>query len=129
MTLDENIEALRTELRNLKEEEERKLENLRALFVQKAEAACPIPIGTKVEYESGKFGRVDRIDYDVDFLHELDADAEVYWNVSGKKINKTGELGVKDFSPVGPAHYCVNGTTFKLKGIGEHLGITGPDDD
>ncbi len=129
MTVDENIEALRTELRSLKAEEERKLAELRALFVEKAKATCPIPIGTTVEYESGKFGRVERIGYDVDFLHELDADAEVYWNVSGKKINKTGEFGVKDFSPVGPAHYFVKGTTFKRKGIGGHLGITGPDDD
>lgn len=129
MTVDEKIEALRTELRTLKAEEERKLVELRALFVEKAEAACPISIGTKVEYEPGKFGRVDRIGYDVDFLREIDAGVEVDWNVTGKKINKTGEIGVKEFHPVGPAHYFVKGTTFKHKGIGGHLGITGPDDD
>lgn len=129
MTTDEQIESLRSELRRLKAVEERKLTELRALFLKKAEATCPIQIGTKVEYEPGKFGRVDRIGYDVCFLHELDAGAEVNWNVSGKKINKTGEFGVKDFRSVGPACYFVNGTSFEAKGIEGILGITGPDND
>jgi hypothetical protein len=129
MTLDEKIEVFRTELRSLKEEEERKLAELRTLFIEKAEVTCPILIGTKVEYEPGKFGRVDRIGYDVELLHELDAGAEVYWNVSGKKINKTGKFGVKDFSPVGSLRYFVEGTKFKFKDIGGIFGITEPDDD
>ena len=129
MTTDQKIDALREELRKLKAEEERKLSELRALFLDKARAICPIPIGTTVEYEPGKFGRVDCVGYDVDCLHELDGGAEVHWNVYGKKINKTGEFGVKDFRPVGTAYYFVTGFSFKRKGIGGILGITGPDDD
>ena len=129
MTLDEQIEALRGELRRLKAEEERKLAELHALFLKKAEATCPIPIGTKVEYAPGKFGRVDRIGYDVEFLHKLDAGAEINWNVTGKKISKAGGYGVKDFRPVGPAYYFVKGTTFEAKGIEGTFGITDAEDD
>lgn len=129
MTVDEKIEALRAELRSLKEEEECKLTDLRALFLEKAKATCPIPIGELVEYAPEKFGRVDRVGYDVYFLHVLDAGAEVHWNVSGKKINKTGAFGVKDFAPVGPASYFVVGNKFKHKGMLGMLGITGPEDD
>ncbi|MBM1145595.1 hypothetical protein GN155_017560 [Alcanivorax sp. ZXX171] len=129
MTVDDKIKALRAELRHLKAEEERKLRELDTLFLKKAEEVCPISIGTKVEYEPGKFGQVDRIGYDVEFFRQHEDDAEIQWNVSGRKINKTGKLGKKDFRPVGPAYYFVKGTVFKHKGISGSLGITGPDDE
>lgn len=129
MTVDDNIKALRAELRHLKAEEERKFSELDTLFRKKAEEICPISIGTKVEYEPEKFGQVDRIDYDIELFSQLEDDAEIHWNVSGRKINKTGKFGKSDFRPVGPAYYFVNGTVFKHKGILGSLGITGPDDE
>lgn len=57
---DQKIEALRDELRKLKAEQERKLAELRSLFIERAHAIYPIVIGTEVEYEPGKFGRVDQ---------------------------------------------------------------------
>ena len=62
-------------------------------------ANCHISIGTKVENEPGKFGQVDRIGYDVEFFRQHEDDAEIQWNVSGRKINKTGKLGKKRFPP------------------------------
>lgn len=82
-----------------------------------------------MEYEPGKFGRVDRIGYEVETWRELDEGAKVDWTMTGKKINKTGNFGVKDFQPVGPGTHFPKGTTFKFKGVGGTLGISGPDDD
>jgi hypothetical protein len=127
MSVDERILNKRLELRQLKANEERLREELHVMFQEKAASLCPIAVGTKVEYEPGKYGQVDRIEYYVEYWNELDPSAEVYWTVTGRKINKTGEFGVKEFSPVGPAHHHVNGTSFKHKGLEGMLGIK--DDD
>jgi hypothetical protein len=127
MTVDQRILAKRLEIQQLRDEEERKRQELHALFAEKAQAACPIAIGTKVEYEPGKFGQVDRVEFFVEYWNELEPTAEVHWTVTGRKINKTGEFGVKDFHPVGPATHYVTGTIFKHKGIGGVLGVQ--DDD
>jgi hypothetical protein len=123
VTIDDDIKAKRLELQELKRQEEARLAELHALFLSKAQSLCPIQIGTKVEYQPGKFGQVDRIGYDVNFWSELDVNTEVHWTVTGRKINKTGEYGVKDFSPVGPASHKVNGTSFVQGGIGHALGL------
>jgi hypothetical protein len=127
MSIDQRILAKRVEVQRLKDEEELQRNELRALFIEKAKDACPIAIGTKVEYEPGKFGQVDRIEYFVDYWNELDTAAEVHWTVTGRKINKAGGYGVKDFEPVGPATHYVSGTTFRHKGIAGIMGIK--DDD
>lgn len=123
MSIDQKILTKRAELRKLKDEEDRLRGELHDLFREKAESTCPIAVGTRVEYEPGKFGQVDRIEYVVANWDELDPTAEVNWAVTGRKINKTGEFGVKDFSPVGPATHYVNGTSFSHKGIAGILGI------
>lgn len=123
MSIDQKILTKRTELRKLKDEEDRLRKELHALFKEKTESTCPIAVGTTVEYEQGKFGQVDRIEYVVANWDEFDPTAEVHWAVTGRKINKTGGFGVKDFSPVGPATHYVNGTSFSHKGIAGILGI------
>lgn len=123
MSIDQKIFSKRAELQKLKIEQARLCNELHALFREKAESICPIALGTKVEYESGKFGQVDRIEYVVPGWDELDQTVEVYWAVSGRKINKSGEFGVKDFSPVGPATHNVIGTVFTRKSLAESLGI------
>lgn len=115
MTINDKIEELRSNLRTLKEEEAQKLLELRALFLELAESICPIPVGTNVEYEPTKYGETNQIGYEVNYFRELEANVEVTWTVNGKKINKTGEFGVKDFGPIGPATHFVNGTSFKRK--------------
>ena len=80
-------------------------------------------MGTKVDYELGKYGQVDRIEYHVENWKELDPSAKVHWTATGRKINKTGEFGVKDFSPVGPATHHVNGTGFRRKGLAGIFGM------
>ncbi|HMN12748.1 MAG TPA: hypothetical protein PKD55_10540 [Bellilinea sp.] len=123
MSIDQKILTKRAELRKLKDEENRLRKELHALFKVKAESTCPIAVGTKVEYERDKFGQVDRIEYVVANWDELEPTAEVHWAVTGRKIKKTGEFGVKDFPPVGPATHFVNGTSFSHKGIAGVLGI------
>jgi hypothetical protein len=123
MSLDQQIAAKRLEIQNLKDEEERKRDELHALFLQKAVASCPISLGTRIEYEPNKYGEVDRIEYYADYLNELDTTAEVHWTVTGRKINKTGEYGIKEFQPVGPATHYFNGEIFTTKGIAGTLGI------
>lgn len=123
MSIDRKILSKRTELKHLKNEEARLRQELHALFQDKAKSTCPIAIGTKIEYEPGKFGQVDRIEFYIANWDELDPTAEVHWTVTGKKINKTGEFGMKEFSPVGPATHDINGTKFTHKGIGGILGI------
>lgn len=127
MTIDQRIRAKRLEIQQLKDEEERKRNELHALFTEKAQAACPIAIGTKIEYEPGKSGQVDRVGFFVDHWNELEPTAEVHWTVTGRKIKRTGEFGVKDFQPVGPATHYITGTSFKHKDIGGFLGLK--DDD
>ena len=126
MTTQERILAKRIELQRLKAEEERMTQELRELLTEQAESLCPIAIGTKVEYEPGKFGQVDRIEYHLDSWDLIASDAEVSWAVTGRKINRTGEFGVKDFHPVGPATHFVDDTSFKPKGL---IGIFGISDD
>lgn len=123
MSIEQKILTKRAELRKLKDEEDRLRKELHTLFKEKAESTCPLAVGTKVEYEAGKFGQVDRVEYVVAYWDELDPNAEVHWAVTGRKINKTGEFGVKDFPRVGPATHFVNGTSFSHKGIAGILGI------
>lgn len=122
MSTEQKIEAKRQELRALKSEEEKLRQELRALFTQRALETCPIAIGTTVEYEDGKFGRVDQIGFWSEW-NDLDPGIAVLWTVSGRKINKDGQLGKKDFQPVGPATHLLAGTKFSFKGIAGTLGI------
>jgi hypothetical protein len=117
MSIEERILEKRRDLQELKTNEEGLRQELHALFTERAASICPIAVGTKVEYEPGRYGQVDRIEYHVDFWNELNPRVEVHWAVTGRKINKTGEFGVKDFSPVGPATHFVTGTSFKHKGL------------
>ena len=120
MTINDKIEELRSNLRTLKEEEKQKLLELRALFLELAKSICPIPVGTNVEYEPTKYGETNQIGYAVNYFREIEANVKVTWTVNGKKINKTGEFGLKDFGLIGPATHFVNGTSFKRKEM-EHM--------
>ena len=127
MSIDARILSQRLELQAFIEEVERQRSELHDLFLEKARAECPIPLGTKVEYEPGKFGQVDRVGFFVDYWNELDPNADVHWTVTGRKINKTGAFGVKSFQPVGPATHIVNDVSFKPKDWNAVFGIS--DDD
>lgn len=124
MDIDDEIKAKRLELQGLKSNVDARQKELHELFLAKARAMCPLEIGTIVEYEPGKKGYIDRIGYHVESWREIELDSPVNWVVTGKKINKTGERGIKDFNPVGPATHKFNGTSFKPKGIDGILGIS-----
>ena len=121
MTLEAKIHAKRTEIQQLDAQLALRREELRTLFITKAQAACPIAIGILVEYEPGKRGIVDGIGYSAPW-NECDHSAEIDWTVSGRKINKSGEFGVNDFRPVGPATHVVTGTCFVPKGLDRLFG-------
>jgi hypothetical protein len=125
MSTNIKIEAKRQELRELKQREEALRQELRDLFTQHAVESCPISVGTKVEYDDGKYGQVDRIGFHVEW-NDLDPNKVVDWTVSGRKFNKDGQFGKKNFQPIGPATHFVIGTQFKFKGI---AGIFGVQDD
>ncbi|MEJ5124445.1 hypothetical protein WH367_00160 [Comamonas sp. MYb21] len=129
MDLDEKIESLRSEIRCLKAEQDLKITELNSLFLDKAKNTCPISIGETVEIEAGKKGIVEEIGFDVEFFKMIEENEPIHWNVSGKRINKSGETGLRHFKKIGPRNYIVNGLTFKKKSIAQHLGIMGDDED
>jgi hypothetical protein len=116
-TIDQKISAKRAELRALKNQEARLGAELAALFKEKAQRACPIPLGTKVQYRDGRWGVLTRIGFFVDFLRILEESAPVHWTVEGTRINEEGEPGVKGFPALGPATHTLNGTTSKPKAV------------
>jgi hypothetical protein len=128
-SIDERIETKRAEIRELERTEDVLRADLYALFRQKAEAMCPIPKGARIEYSPGRFGRVDRIGFVVGFSSDIDADTQINWTVSGRKINKTGKLGLKRFLAIGPATHSIteapNGTRFTHKGMGQFWNLGG----
>src|ERR1700679_3758815 len=110
--IDRQIRAKRAELRALKTQEAKLRVELAGLFNEKARSACPIPLGTRVQYKDGRWGVVTRIGFFVDFLRVLDEAAPVHWTVEGKKLTQAGEPGMKEFPPLGPATHTLNGTSF-----------------
>jgi hypothetical protein len=122
-TIDEKIKAKRAELRALKAQEAKLRAELAVLFAEKAQRACPIPLGTKVQYKDGKWGVVTRIGFFVDFLRIFDENAPVHCTADGLKINKGGEPGVREFPAIGPVTHTLNGTIFESRAIGGIWGI------
>jgi hypothetical protein len=86
--IDENIEAERAGLQEAKLRGE-----LAVLFGEKAQRACPIRLGAKVQYKDGRWGVVTRIGFFADFLSILDENAPIHWTVEGVRINKGASLG------------------------------------
>jgi hypothetical protein len=121
--IDQQIRAKRAELRALKAQEAKLRAELACLFKEKAQCACPIPLGTKVQYKDGRWGVVTRIGFFVDFLRVLDETAPVHWTVEGLKITKGDEPGVKEFPALGPATHTLKGFTFEPKAMTGFWGI------
>ena len=117
MNLDEQIKDKLGKIQQLRDQTALRLGELDALLIQKAHTLCPLPLGTQVEYIKGKFGIVDEIKPHYDDEGEVDLKKGVIWTVMGRKINKTGEYGVKPFGPIGPATHHVKGALFKLKPV------------
>jgi hypothetical protein len=124
--IDEKIKAKRAELRALKAQEAKLSAELAVLFSEKAQRACPIPLGTKVQYKDGRWGVVTRIGFFVDLSRLLEESAPVHWTVEGIRINKAGEPGVKEFPALGPATHSLDGASFKSKAM---VGLWGVDDE
>jgi hypothetical protein len=120
--LDQLIEAKRAELRALERTEESLRSELYLLFQQKAEALCPIALGSTVEYAFGKFGRVEHIGFNVEFLHDLHPGTEIHWIVSGRRLDRSGALGTKAFPHLGPASHNITRTAAGIRFIPKHLG-------
>jgi hypothetical protein len=116
--IDEKIRAKRAELRTLKAREATLREELAGLFKDKAQGACPIPLGTKVQYKDGRWGVVTRIGFFVDFSRVLDETEPVHWTVEGRRLTQAGEPGMKEFPALGPATHTLNGDTFERKPLG-----------
>lgn len=115
MSIDRQIEAKRAALRNLLTNQGR-LE-LHALFQLKAQESCPIRLGEKVEYEFGKYGRVDRIGFDIDPMQELEPLAEIRWTVWGHRINQNKQCGKRTFRPIGLATHAFQDGVFRPKPV------------
>jgi hypothetical protein len=92
--IDAKIRTKRAELRALKAQEANLRAELAVLFNEKALGACPIPLGTKVQYKDGRSGVVTRIGFFVDFLRVLDETAPVHWTVEGRRLTRGGEPGM-----------------------------------
>ena len=107
VSLDRQIERKRAALRKLASDRcEGRLE-LHGLFQRKAQEICPVQLGETVEYEFGKYGRVDRIDFDIDPALELEPLAEIRWVVWGHKINENHQLSKRLFSPIDPLTHSI----------------------
>jgi hypothetical protein len=124
--IDAKIKAKRAKLRALKAQETTLRAQLAVLFKEKAQRACPIPLGTKVQYKDGRWGVVTRIGFFVDFLRVLDETAPVHWTVEGRRLSRGGVPEMKEFPPLGPATHTLNGTTFAPRPMG---GLWGVDDE
>ena len=98
---------------------------LREQFLIKARSMCPYKIGTIIEYQQGKRGRVDSVGYSLDpFWNELDENLSVSWTVTGKKILRDGSDGKKNFQEVGPHSHVIEGTICRQKTVSDVLGIS-----
>lgn len=115
MSIDEEIEVKRAELKRISATLELGLRDLHDLFRRKAILLCPLSIGTIVEFDRDRFGRVDRVGFHVAFMHELMPMADIEWTVSGRKVNRDGNLGRHEYHPVGPHTHNVTGTVFRRK--------------
>jgi len=117
--LDTQREIVKTKREELRSQEEA----LKALYDEKARELCPFNIGDEIEYEPGKRGVVDRIYFPCEFWRPLEEQVPESWAVTGRKINKDGRFGKKDFQDVSNDTHVIDGTSCRRKTLDETLGI------
>jgi hypothetical protein len=101
----------------LAEQEER----LKALYNQKSQEICPFHLGDEIEYEQGKKGKIEEIYFPSECWISLEEQEPNLWAVTGKKINKTGKPGKKNYHPVSNKTHLINGTSCRRKTFDEYL--------
>lgn len=96
---------------------------LKTLYNEKARAICPFDIGEEIEYEPGKKGKVDKIFFPYECWNPLEDQSPESWAVTGRKINKDGTFGKKNFQAVSNVTHVIDGTSCRRKMLDETLGI------
>jgi hypothetical protein len=120
--IDKQRISLRELRRRLSEEESK----LKELYDIEARKNCPLKIGERIEYTKGRFGEISKIFHQADMhivLQPLEEQSPKDWAISGKKINKTGKYGKKDFGPLSVHSHAFDKHVFRRKTLSEHFGI------
>ena len=118
-----SIETLQQQVRKIRDELIHLEQSLQARYDLIAQNLCPFNIGDEIEYEPGKKGIVEKIYYpregcDCSPLEEEKPD---YWAVTGKKINKNGQLGLKEYKEVSNKTHTINGSVCQRMSVKETL--------
>jgi hypothetical protein len=118
-----NIEILQQQIHKKRDELIHLEQTLQERYDQIAQNLCPFKIGDEIEYEPGKKGIVEKIYYpregcDCSPLEEEKPD---YWAVTGKKINKNGHLGLKEYKEISNKTHTINGSVCQRMSVKETL--------
>lgn len=117
--LDTQREIVKKKREELKAQEDA----LKALYDEKARELCPFNIGDEIEYEPGRRGKVDEIYFPCECWRPLEEQKPESWAVTGRKINKDGMLGKKNFQAVSNDTHVIDGTSCRVKTLDEALRI------
>jgi hypothetical protein len=116
-----NIETLQQQVREKRDELAQLEQTLQERYDQIAQNLCPFKIGDEIEYEPGKKGVVEKIYYLKDDCCTLEQQKPAYWTVTGKKINKNGHLGLKEYKEVSNKTHTINGSVCRRMSYKETL--------
>nr|WP_163500236.1 hypothetical protein [Halomonas socia] len=117
--LDSQREIVKRKREELKSQED----SLKTLYDEKAREIFPFDIGDEIEYEPGKKGKVDEIFFPYECWNPLEEKSPESWAVTGRKINKNGAFGKKNFPAVSNETHIIDGTSCRRKTLDETFGI------
>jgi len=118
-----DLQRQREAVKKKRDDLARQAESLRSLYDQESQRICPFKIGAVIEYEPGKKGKVERIYFPDESWTPLESQEPDLWAVTGKKINKDGEPGKKDYEAVSNKSHIINGNSCRKKNLDETFGI------
>jgi hypothetical protein len=116
-----DIEKLQQEVHEKRDELAQLEQSLQNQYDQIVQNLCPFKIGDKIEYELGKKGIVEKIYFPREHWYPLEEQSPEYWAIRGKKINKIGKFGLKDYHEVSNKTHTINGYVCKRMSIEETL--------
>jgi hypothetical protein len=118
-----NIQVVRAKVKNKRDELDEEELTLKKMYDDIANDICPFNIGDKIEYEPGKMGVVDEIFILSKSWIPLEEQDPENWAVTGRKTNKNGEFGKKNYQIISNKTHIINGLSCHKKTLSETFGI------
>lgn len=119
----EELQSKQNKVQDLREKLKEQEQVLQTMYDETAQSICPFNVGQEIEYEPGKKGIVQKIFFPRECWQSLEEQEPIYWSVTGKKTNKNGKFGKKDYQPVSNKTHIINSSACRRMTLEEKLAI------